>query len=622
MEKEFKICVLAYGKLYAMAKHVIDSFEYEDTELLLCECNVETLSAAVEQAEKQGCEIFVAGAANAAEFSRCSRSHLVEIRMGTVDYLRAIKKAAAIGTRPVIAAYRYSRAVNLPLLEELSDTELQLLQYEDSAELYHGILHTDADVVIGASHAAQIAEELHKNSVLVYFSEDSVRSALRRARLLAQDLQKNARLNRIHQAILNDSPFGLAVSDPEDQVQLMTPAFRRLAGLEGVRLQGHTLTELAPAVASEAFLAGEARQSDQRRLVNGAMLRCVQTRIEERGQPVGVLNILYPDNARRDRGGQSEAPAFRAHYRWKNSIGASPAMQEATRLARQLADLPQPLMITGEAAVGKNFFSQCIHNDSRRAGEPYVTVNLSALPDQDASRVLFGTEDAAGVRPGLFELAQNGTLVLQELGAATPVVQGCILQVLTDRQFRRLGGTAFLPFRARPVTVCEEIDRAQVREDLWQRLSVFRLEVPPLRERTEDIVPSFLWMSQESGRSLRKTSSEFEELLCFYSWPGNLPELSAVCTRYLYFLQQNEKASAGAKQSCLIQAIGEDELLEEFRRRYPALLQPADADAKALSEAVEQMKHLLKYNNEKIAEKLSLSRTTLWRIKKAAEEKT
>ena len=621
MKKEFLICVLAYGKLYDMARRVAAELDYEDTEILICDCNVDTLAGKVEQAAAQGCEVFVAGAGNAAEFSRCSQAHLVEIRMGTVEYLRAIRKAAEIGSHPAIAAYRYSRPVDLDLLEELSGVRLELIQYEDSAELYHGISNSSADVVIGASHAVEIAGELQKKSVLLYFSEDTVRSALRRARLLTRDLQKNVRSTCIQQAIINHTPFGMAVTDEQGKIVILNQAIRRQIGYEGARVQGRLLSELVPSLAVEDFLRSEARQTDQRRLINGVMLRCIQTRIENQNVPIGVLTVLYPDNARRSRAEAAEAVSYKARHQWKSAIGSSPALQQAIRSARRYADLPNPLMIDGEDGVGKNFFSQCIHNGSLRAGAPYISVNLSAIPDQEVSRVLFGTEEGSFVRPGLFELAQDGTLVLQELGTSTPVVQGCVLQVLADRQFRRLGGIGAVPLRARLISVCGKDDHAHIREDLWQRLSVFHLEIPPLRMRKEDILPLFTVLAQENSRGFRKPGTDFEDLLRFYSWPGNLPELSSVCTRYLYLLSRTEKPSAGARMNFLIQAIGEDALFEEFLRLYPFLRNPSEAAPEDVFRAVEHIKHLLKYNNDRLAEKLSLSRTTLWRIKKAAEEK-
>ena len=179
MNEKYKICILTYGELGEIAQKAVEESEYEDTEIILRESNTDTIHQVVDTAVSEGCEIFIAGGANAAEFMRYSREHLVELRPSNIDYLKAIKKAVEIGQKPLIAAHRYGRSVDIGLLEELSDVSVDLLLYEDSSELYHGISDSSADVVIGASHALEIAQELQKKSVLLFYSEETIRSAVR-----------------------------------------------------------------------------------------------------------------------------------------------------------------------------------------------------------------------------------------------------------------------------------------------------------------------------------------------------------------------------------------------------------------------------------------------------------
>ena len=621
MAEKYKICILTYGKLGEIAQKVAETSEYDDTEILLLESNVDTIHKAVDTAVGQGCEIFIAGGANAAEFMRYSHEHLVELRPSNIDYLKAIRKALEIGHKPLIATHRFGRSVDIVLLRELSGVEIELLLYEDSSELYHGIYDADADVVIGASHAVETAQELQKKSVLLFYSEETLRSAIRRARNLAQDLQKNSFNVKINQAIVNHAPFGIAVTDEQGQIVLFNRAIRKQTGMESARVNGRQLSDLIPSLDPKTFLGNENNQIDQRKLINGTMLRCTQTRIDDRGKTIAVLTTLYPDNTRRSKAVGSEKGDFRATYTWKDAVGNSPAAGEAIRQAKLLADQIHPIVIKGEPGVGKNFFAQCIHNNSMHAGDPYISINTAAIPDQEASRILFGSEDTSGSRAGLLELAENGTVVLQELGNASDIVQSCFLKALTERQFHRLGGTAPIPFRAKLITtINSEKAREHIRENLWQRLSVFSLEVPPLRCRTEDILPLFLHLSRDSGINPRWFGAEAEELLQFYSWPGNLAELSSVCKRFAFLIRQVEKPSPNARQNLLIQAIGEDTLFREFLKKYPFLGNPGSAPPAELAAALDHIKHLLKYNNDKLAEKLSLSRTTLWRIKKASQE--
>ena len=117
MTEKYKICILTYGKLGEIAQKVVKESEYEDTEIILRESNTDTIHQVVDAAVGEGCEIFIAGGENAAEFMRYSREHLVELRPGNIDYLKALKKTSEIGQKPLIAAHRYGRPVDIALLE-------------------------------------------------------------------------------------------------------------------------------------------------------------------------------------------------------------------------------------------------------------------------------------------------------------------------------------------------------------------------------------------------------------------------------------------------------------------------------------------------------------------------
>jgi len=621
MSKLHKICFLGYGQLYSIAQKAIELLDYKDIDIRLVECNVETLPETVSTAISDGYEVFIAGAANAAEFARHSSAHLVEIRIGSTDYMLAIKKALQLGSRPVIAVYRFSRSIDVALLEELSGVKLGMILYEDSIELQDGIMNTDGDVIIGASHACETAAELNKKSVLLYPGVDSVQNAIQRAHTLSIELNKEIQRSRTTQAIINHAPFGLVVNDEYGRITIFNRTARKMTDMTEAKIQGRLLADVVPALSPDDFLESGQRQEDRRKLINGVMIRCVQTRIEYNQDLIGVLTTLYPDNTRRKKPGELASVNFTAQGNWKNVIGKSKAIQTLIHQAKAMAESDYPLLIEGEDGTGKNFFAQCIHNGSFRAHEPYITVNAAILPDQEAAKALFGSESGESVRLGLFELAQNGTIVLQNLAAASKVVQSCLLQAITERKFLRLGGTVPIAFRARVITIMSsDISDANLLEGLRLKLSVLRLSVPPLREREEDILPLFaFYLAQENGGPQRRAIGAFNEVLQFYSWPGNQVELSTVSKRYAFLLSQGAHQTANARQLLLIQAIGEDKLFAEIMKKHPALADIGHSSVPDVLAGIDAIKHILKYNNDKVAEKLSLSRTTLWRLKKSLE---
>ncbi len=622
MDKRYKICVLCYGKLADTALRTIDTLNYDDTDVLLYNCNVDTVLQSVDRAISEGCEVFVAGFANAAEFRRHSRAHLIELQFRVVDYLLAIKRALRVGTRPVLALYRFGRPVDVKLLEELSDVSLETIKYEDSADLHESIQKCQGDVIIGASHAYSIATELGKKSVFLSVSEDSIRSALNRARTVCIEHHQELKRNRAVQALVQNAPFGLILCDSEGRITMANETARKHTGLGNAGFQSQQLDELLPSIGLLAFLQSGERQSSNKRLINGAMMRCVQTRLEHKGSPLGVLITLYPDNSRPQKNNETDMSAFKTHITWKDVIGGSSAMTAFIKEADHKAGSAYPLVIRGEASTGRNFFAQCIHNASARSKQPYMPLNTSIIPDSEAARVLFGSEDSSGTRQGLLELAGAGTVVLQNLPQASQAVQNCLLQALTRGSFLRLGGKSPVIFKARVITILNERESFEgIKPELWHYLSVLTLRVPSLREHPEDIPALFQsFTTRELTSAPRKLSSDAVKLLRFYSWSGNLSELTAVCRRYAWLLAGDTNRSPTALYLRIIEAVGENNLFSEIVTKHPALKDIKNAEPEAILDGIELIKRILKYSNSEIAEKLSLSRTTLWRLKKQASK--
>jgi len=226
-------------------------------------------------------------------------------------------------------------------------------------------------------------------------------------------------------------------------------------------------------------------------------------------------------------------------------IGTSPAFQRMMMLIEQVAPSSATVLIEGESGVGKELAARAIHERSARRAGPFVAVNCAALPETLLESELFGYEKgaftgAAGRKEGRFELADGGTLFLDEVADLSPVTQPKILRVLQEGEFERVGGTKTLRVDVRIVTATNQ-DLAQLvrekrfREDLYYRLNVITITVPPLRERREDIpflAHHFLRVyAAKNNRKLDGFSEEALARLDAYSWPGNVRELENAVER-------------------------------------------------------------------------------------------
>src|SRR5215471_4049597 len=229
-------------------------------------------------------------------------------------------------------------------------------------------------------------------------------------------------------------------------------------------------------------------------------------------------------------------------------IGESPAMGEMIRLARKVAaSEASSVLLLGESGAGKDLVAKAIHYGSARADQPFIAINCAAIPATLIESELFGHEkgaftDAKGRKEGLFEQAQGGTLFLDEIGELELGLQAKLLRVLEEGSFRRVGGLKDLPLDVRVVAASNrdlksEGEAGKFRLDLYYRLSVIQIDLPPLRERGDDVLllakHYVAYFNERLRKRIRGLSGEVEEVFRRYTWPGNVRELRNVIERVM-----------------------------------------------------------------------------------------
>ncbi len=235
-------------------------------------------------------------------------------------------------------------------------------------------------------------------------------------------------------------------------------------------------------------------------------------------------------------------------------LAASPAMKQIRAQAALIAKVNVPVLLLGESGVGKEILARLIHKMSIRAHRSMVKVNCAALPADLLESELFGYEAGAFTgagksKPGKFELAHKGTILLDEIGEMSAGLQAKLLHVLQDGTFSRLGGRANVQVDARVlaatnIDVKKAMAERRLREDLYYRLNAFTLTVPPLRERREEIPVLLRYymnnLARQFGKNTLPISSKLEQECLHYHWPGNLRELGNLVKRYLVLEDESE----------------------------------------------------------------------------------
>jgi two-component system, NtrC family, response regulator AtoC len=233
-------------------------------------------------------------------------------------------------------------------------------------------------------------------------------------------------------------------------------------------------------------------------------------------------------------------------FSFESLIGESDVMKRVSDLARKIAQSPtSTVLLTGESGTGKDLLAKIIHYGSNRAARPFMNITCSALPETLLESELFGHErgaftDARQQKRGLFEQADDGTVFLDEVAETVPTFQAKLLRFLEEKAFRRLGGTSDIKVDVRVIAATNQdlektVRDGKFREDLYYRLNVLRIEVPPLRARGRDIVllaqHYIRIFSQEFRRPVSRLTPEAETALLAYSWPGNVRELRNLIER-------------------------------------------------------------------------------------------
>jgi len=229
----------------------------------------------------------------------------------------------------------------------------------------------------------------------------------------------------------------------------------------------------------------------------------------------------------------------------RNIVGQSPALRDSLEMVRQVADSDATVLLTGESGTGKELFARMIGDLSHRSDKPFVTVNCASLPESILESELFGYEEGAFTgatqdKPGRFEVADGGTVFLDEIGEVPPSVQVKLLRVLQEGTFERLGANEPTQVDVRVIAAThvdleQAMDEGRFREDLYYRLNVVNIDIPPLRERLEDVpllAEHFLKMYRDANSTdIEGFESDALDALADYRWPGNVRELENVIER-------------------------------------------------------------------------------------------
>jgi transcriptional regulator with PAS, ATPase and Fis domain len=534
-----------------MYETACDLFRGLHDDILLAEGLMDGAVDVARDLAAQGVEVVISRGATARGIQNALPDlSVVDISTSSLDLLTALHLARAQARRLAVVAFppMAEGAAEIGRLLGLEVTVHELGWDEDIAPAVLRARQAGADMVVGGYITAVVAKRLGVPCQPVECSAQSLLAAVREARRLAHGRGVEKAKGSLLRAVLTSTDSAIIAVDRDGMVTVLSPVAERLLRHSEVAALGRPVAEVWPHSGLDLVLAtGKGATGGVERLGDREIM-CTKTPICVRGETVGAVATFH--DVRQIQ--KMEATVRRrilasghvAATRFQDIRGVSPALRQAMAMGLDYARTTATVLIHGETGTGKELFAQSIHNASPRQGGPFVAVNCAALPGQLLESELFGYESGAFTgasqkgKPGLFELAHGGTIFLDEIAEMGLPLQGKLLRVLQEKKVMRLGSDQVIPVDVRVVAATNKnlgqlMATGGFRDDLFYRLNVLRLPLPPLRHRQEDIADlarHFLDLAatRPGGHAL---SAEAVRVLCRHAWPGNVRELQNLMAR-------------------------------------------------------------------------------------------
>lgn len=556
---------------------------------------------------------------------------VVEFAVTPYDLVKAVHQARKFGKHILVIGFE--RVIQgIEQLAPILDVNITVkrIQKEEQAEFFlDQVMRSGAriDVLIGGAVAESLALRSGIATVFLETGQDAIESSIKEARRLMDVQRKERQKTEQFKAILHYINEGVMAIDAAGRITTFNSAASKVTGILPQNAIGHRVDEIIPNDKLMTVMQKNRAELGQLQAIGKTMMLTNRVPIVVNGRKAGAVatfeNVTKIQEYERTIRSKLRDKGHLARYRLADILGSSPAIRKAKRLAEQYATVDSTVLISGESGTGKEMFAQGIHNAGSRKKGPFVAVNCSAIPSGLLESELFGYEEGAftGARkkgkPGLFTAAHGGTIFLDEIGEIATNLQARLLRVIQEREVRPLGSDRVIPIDLRIIAATNknllaEVDKGKFRRDLYYRIGILNMRIPPLRHRREDIALLSRHFAAQYSNLLKKQvslSGPAFRVLENYAWPGNIRELENIIERvcvtgrgditaaHVRSLLQDENVR-------LEQAGPEDDSVESLKRRHILQVLEECGGVRTLA-----------------AKKLGMSRTSLWRLLKCVPDR-
>lgn len=591
-----------------------------------------------EKLQNEGCKVILARGSTAS-FLKLKDEILVPIvnlNITAFDLLQSFYNISNRKNKKIgyIGYWEEEELYDFSTFERILKVKIVPLSFHSEEDVEHQVrraVENKVETVLTTGICiAKLCKDFGLPSTVVYPSKNSVIQGIQQARQILAARKRDHEHSQRLWTVINAAFDGVLVTNAAGKVTMINPAAEQILDSPVAEILGKPLSLLE----TQFNVSGKKAENEVIKLGERYLVLKripLQTNEGSRETLLTFRDVSEIQKLEQLIRKETWEKGLRAKFTFNDIIGKSSAIQSVINQAKHYAQSHSTVLILGESGTGKELIAQSIHNASARRNKPFVAVNCAALPETLLDSELFGYERGAftgaekGGKPGLFELAHRGTIFLDEISDLSFPLQAKLLRVLQEKEVRRISGEKVIPVDIRVIAatnrdLAQEVCKGNFREDLYYRLNVLTLKLPPLRERQEDIKELANYFLQKharaNGKQIPPLSPYFISRLTKYHWPGNIRELENLIEKYVLLFDEGQKG-----ENILLSL-----LMENFSSYTlpPVEVSPDDSDSVALQvrlgtleeiefQVLTQLIKKYKMEKSKVASILGISRTTLWK---------
>jgi len=502
---------------------------------------------------REGYELILGHGGTGMLIAKSIGQPVVNIPITMLEIIIALLKATTLGNKIGVTSFATGRE-GFDIIRKVLGLDIVEIIFNSQKELEEKVaeaIDSGVNVIVGGGVSRKTAVRLKTISVIIEPGKQVIQETLALARAVAAARRLDIEYNERLQTILKIMDDGLICVDAYGHLNFYNQTAEAMFGMDLMQYLGRPLPEIGDSLKLIDVITSGNKKSDKIIKVRDNELVVNTLPILNNNLVSGAVSLLKEGNVIQDIDRKLREriyeKGFIAKRRMTDIVAVSPGMRKLIDKAKKFAKTDAAILVCGETGTGKEFLSQALHNTSFRQKAPFVAVNCAALSETLLESELFGHEEGAftgakkGGKIGLFELANHGTIFLDEIGDISSKLQVRLLRVLENKEVLRVGGDRIVPVNVRVISsthkdLGEEVMAGYFRKDLYYRLAVLRLNIPPLRNRKEDIPELLTPLLKSYKKSLSCITPVMFELIESYYWSGNIRELNSLMESYLILL--------------------------------------------------------------------------------------